>query len=58
MAYHDFVHHMFEYYEMADLNNFSSRLVLQGHSVTRKLNSDGRVETMQMLHNLNQGLFK
>lgn len=26
----------------------------KGHSVTRKLNSDGRVETMQMLHNLNQ----
>lgn len=26
----------------------------KGHSVTRKLNSDGRVDTMQMLHNLNQ----
>nr|KJB20816.1 hypothetical protein B456_003G166700 [Gossypium raimondii] len=27
----------------------------KGHSVTRKLNSDGRVETMQALHNLNEG---
>ncbi|MBA0794981.1 hypothetical protein Gohar_019261, partial [Gossypium harknessii] len=26
----------------------------KGHSVTRKLNSDGRVETMQALHNLNE----
>ncbi|KAG6509223.1 hypothetical protein ZIOFF_034614 [Zingiber officinale] len=26
----------------------------KGHSVTRKLNSDGKVETMQTLHNLNQ----
>lgn len=49
---------MFEYYEMADLINFSSHLVLQGHAVTRKLSSDGRVETVQMLHNLNQGLLR
>ncbi|XP_077235514.1 uncharacterized protein LOC143877386 isoform X2 [Tasmannia lanceolata] len=27
---------------------------MQGHSVTRKLNSDGKVNTMQMLHNLNK----
>ncbi|GLU05652.1 hypothetical protein SLE2022_227410 [Rubroshorea leprosula] len=26
----------------------------KGHSLTRKLNSDGRVDTMQTLHNLNQ----
>ncbi|KAL3610032.1 hypothetical protein D5086_001052 [Populus alba] len=26
----------------------------KGHSLTRKLNSDGRVNTMQMLHNLNE----
>ncbi|KAL2525127.1 glycine-rich protein [Abeliophyllum distichum] len=26
----------------------------KGHSVTRKLNSDGRVDTMQTLHNLNE----
>ncbi|THU63228.1 hypothetical protein C4D60_Mb01t13520 [Musa balbisiana] len=26
----------------------------KGHSVTRKLNSDGRVDTVQMLHNLNE----
>ncbi|KAK4761590.1 hypothetical protein SAY87_029474 [Trapa incisa] len=26
----------------------------KGHSMTRKLNSDGRVETMETLHNLNQ----
>ncbi|KAK9143390.1 hypothetical protein Syun_012790 [Stephania yunnanensis] len=26
----------------------------RGHSVTRKLGSDGKVETMQMLHNLNE----
>lgn len=26
----------------------------KGHSVTRKLNSDGRVDTMQALHNLNE----
>ncbi|XP_074564317.1 uncharacterized protein LOC141820858 [Curcuma longa] len=26
----------------------------KGHSVTRKLNSDGKVETMQTLHNLNE----
>lgn len=31
--------------------------LLQGHSVTRKLNSDGKVDTMQTLHNLNEGLF-
>lgn len=29
--------------------------ILQGHSVTRKLKSDGHVDTMQTLHNLNQG---
>ncbi|GKU88383.1 hypothetical protein SLEP1_g2652 [Rubroshorea leprosula] len=26
----------------------------KGHSVTRKLNADGKVDTMQMLHNLNE----
>lgn len=26
----------------------------KGHSITRKLNSDGRVDTTQILHNLNQ----
>ncbi|GLT84427.1 hypothetical protein SLE2022_026590 [Rubroshorea leprosula] len=26
----------------------------KGHSVTRKLNTDGKVDTMQMLHNLNE----
>ncbi|XP_047335391.1 myeloid leukemia factor 1-like [Impatiens glandulifera] len=26
----------------------------KGHSITRKLNSDGKVDTTQMLHNLNQ----
>lgn len=30
-------------------------LLLQGHSVTRKLKSDGKVDTMQTLHNLNEG---
>ena len=29
----------------------------QGHTVTRKLDADGRVGTMQTLHNLNEGLF-
>ncbi|KAG5231242.1 myeloid leukemia factor [Salix suchowensis] len=28
----------------------------KGHSVTRKLNSDGKVDTTQTLHNLNEGL--
>lgn len=32
-------------------------LLMQGHSVTRKLNSDGKVDTLQTLHNLNEGLF-
>lgn len=32
-------------------------LLMQGHSVTRKLNSDGKVDTSQILHNLNEGLF-
>ncbi|KAK0605980.1 hypothetical protein LWI29_032788 [Acer saccharum] len=27
----------------------------KGHSVTRKFNSDGKVDTMQALHNLNEG---
>ncbi|KAM7531175.1 hypothetical protein LguiB_034585 [Lonicera macranthoides] len=27
----------------------------KGHTVSRKLNSDGRVDTMQTLHNLNEG---
>ncbi|KAK9147885.1 hypothetical protein Scep_006642 [Stephania cephalantha] len=30
------------------------RTLILGHSVTRKLGSDGKVETMQMLHNLNE----
>lgn len=30
---------------------------MQGHSVTRRLNSDGKVDTNQTLHNLNEGLF-
>lgn len=29
----------------------------QGHTVMRKLDADGRVDTMQTLHNLNEGLF-
>lgn len=29
--------------------------VLQGHSVTRKLGSDGKVESVQTLRNLNEG---
>nr|DAD18702.1 TPA_asm: hypothetical protein HUJ06_020165 [Nelumbo nucifera] len=28
----------------------------KGHSITRKLNSDGKVDTMQTLHNLNEGM--
>ena len=32
-------------------------LLMQGHSVTKKLNSDGKVDTLQTLHNLNEGLF-
>lgn len=33
-------------------------LFMQGHSVTRKLNSvGGKVDTTQTLHNLNEGLF-
>ncbi|KAG4206490.1 hypothetical protein ERO13_A03G011700v2 [Gossypium hirsutum] len=32
----------------------SRGLLDKGHSFTRKLNSDGRVETMQTLHNLNE----
>lgn len=31
-------------------------ILLQGHSMTRKLNSDGKVDTMQTLHNLNEGI--
>lgn len=31
------------------------RIIPQGHSVTRKLKSDGHVDSMQTLHNLNQG---
>lgn len=31
-------------------------LPLQGHSVTRKLNADGKVDTVQTLHNMNEGL--
>lgn len=30
---------------------------LQGHSMARNLNSDGKVETMETLHNLNQGVW-
>lgn len=30
--------------------------ILQGHSVARKLNSDGRVDMVQTLHNLNAGM--
>lgn len=29
--------------------------VIQGHSVTRKLNSSGGVESTQTLHNLDEG---
>ncbi|PKI70429.1 hypothetical protein CRG98_009204 [Punica granatum] len=29
----------------------------KGHSVSRKLNSDGKVDTVQTLHNLNEGSF-
>jgi hypothetical protein len=29
---------------------------MQGHSVLRKLDSDGKVGTTQTLHNLNEGL--
>ncbi|XP_059640326.1 uncharacterized protein LOC132282609 isoform X2 [Cornus florida] len=35
-------------------HNISRGIYDKGHSVTRKLNSDGRVDTMQMLHNLNE----
>lgn len=28
---------------------------MQGHSFTRRLNSDGKVNTVQTLHNLNEG---
>lgn len=30
---------------------------MQGHSVTRRLNSEGKVDTNQTLHNLDEGLF-
>lgn len=30
-------------------------LVVQGHSVTRKLEPDGKVDTVQTLHNLDEG---
>jgi hypothetical protein len=30
-------------------------LLLQGHALTRKLDGDGRVNTMQTLQNLNEG---
>lgn len=30
---------------------------MQGHSFTRRLNSDGKVNTVQALHNLNEGDF-
>ncbi|KAI6668332.1 hypothetical protein NL676_016185 [Syzygium grande] len=33
----------------------SKQYLLQGHAITRKLNSDGKVDTMQTLHNLNEG---
>lgn len=32
-------------------------MIVQGHTVTRKLNSDGRVDAMQTLHNLDEGQF-
>lgn len=32
-------------------------MLLQGHSVTTKRTSDGKVDTLQTLHNLNEGLF-
>lgn len=32
-------------------------VLLQGHSVTTKHTSDGKVDTLQTLHNLNEGLF-
>lgn len=32
-------------------------LLAQGHSVTNKKNSDGRTDSLQTLHNLNEGLF-
>jgi hypothetical protein len=32
-------------------------LLMQGHSVTRKLNSYGDMDTLETLHNLNEGLF-
>ena len=32
-------------------------LLTQGHSVTRKLNSDGKMDVSQTLHSLNEGLF-
>ncbi|XP_078448032.1 uncharacterized protein LOC144716698 [Wolffia australiana] len=35
-------------------HRISRGLGYKGHSVTRKLNSDGRVDTVQTLHNMNQ----
>ena len=37
--------------------NFNEKLLLQGHSVSTKRTSDGKVDTLHTLHNLNEGLF-
>ncbi|XP_039058108.1 uncharacterized protein LOC120201590 isoform X1 [Hibiscus syriacus] len=42
-----------EFSELVTCLNFH-RLTFEGHSVMRKLNSDGRVDTIQTLHNLNE----
>lgn len=44
------------YDEDRRLGTKTTALLLQGHSVTRKLNPDGKVDVVQTLHNLDEGL--
>ncbi|KAF6135748.1 hypothetical protein GIB67_028604, partial [Kingdonia uniflora] len=39
----------------AGSDGVSTSVILQGHSFTMKLNSDGKVDSMQTLHNLEEG---
>lgn len=36
--------------------NYFTSMFFQGHSTIRKLKSDGKVDTLQALHNLNEGV--
>lgn len=53
----------FEEYKEADsvtgqaAHRVSRGIHEKGHTVTRNLKSDGQVDTMQVLHNINEGIF-